>query len=181
MAKAAPIHRMTDPDAPLRESSPVLMVRLNELFEWAESVRDPACVEELHNMRIAAKRLRYTLELFAPVLGPEAGPLLKTAEEIQEHLGQIHDCDMLFPLIGQTLEEEMARERKKAVRSVLGPPKFIAAEGLVPLLSRKRAEREEKYRAFLAYWDALPPEGLFDRLNALVRRPLLVAGRPFDA
>lgn len=174
MAKGAYIHRMTAPDKPLRESAAVVMVRVNELLEWAEAVRDPACVEELHNMRIAAKRLRYTLELFTPVLGPDASPILKTVEAIQEHLGQIHDCDMLFPLIGQTFNEESDRERKKAVKSHLGPPPFIAAEGLIPLLSRKRTEREEKYHAFLAFWDALPPDDLFERLNVLVRGPQLV-------
>lgn len=170
MAKGAAIHRMTQPDAPLKDSANVLLVRLNEVFSWADSVKDPANVEELHNMRIAAKRFRYTLEIFAPVLGKDAQSFLKTAEELQEQLGLIHDCDVLFPLLMETLQEEMERERKKALKSNGGPPPFLAAEGLAALLSRKREEREKRYHDFIAYWEKLPPESLTERLAALVSK-----------
>ena len=169
MAKAAPIYRMTHPDEPLRKSAPVLMIRLNEMLEWSASIHDPACVAELHNMRIAAKRLRYTLELFLPVLNEDAPPLLKVAEDIQEQIGLIHDCDMLFPLLTETLHEEMDREKRKATkRDSGGPPAFMAAEGLVTLMAKKRAERENRYREFLAYWDTQSSEGLVDRFAQVV-------------
>ena len=170
MAKGAAIYRMTQPDAPLKDSANVLLVRLNEMFGWAESIHDPTNVEELHNMRIAAKRFRYTLEIFAPVLGPEAQTFLKTAEDIQEQLGQIHDCDVLFPLLMTTLQEEMDREKRKALKSDGGPPPFMAAEGLAALISRKREEREKRYADFIAYWEKLPPESLTERLAALVSK-----------
>jgi CHAD domain-containing protein len=171
MAKGFAIHKLTQPDGTLRESAPVLLIRLNEMMEWASSIHDPACVAELHSMRIAAKRLRYTLEIFAPTLGPDAPKLLKIAEDIQEQIGLIHDCDVLLPLLHQTLEKEMDRERKKAMKKGGGLPPFLAAEGLVALMARKRAERQQRYRDFLAYWDRLPPEGLVDRFTRLVAAP----------
>lgn len=168
MAKAVPIYKLTRPDAPLRVSAPVVLVRLQEMLEWSPAIHDPANVEELHNMRIAAKRLRYTLEIFAPSLGPDAGATLKTVEEIQEQLGAIHDCDVLFPLLSATLEKEAEREKKEALRKGGGPPPYLAAEGLVTLLAKKRTEREERYRKFVAYWDSLPPETFTQTLAALV-------------
>lgn len=169
MAKGVPIHKLTRPDRPLRESTPVLMVRLNELMSWAEASHDPACVSELHNMRIAAKRLRYTLEIFSPTLGENVAPVLRTVEEIQERLGLIHDCDVLFPLLSSTLEREMRRERKRALRKGgSGPPPFLAAEGLCGLMARKRDERERLYNEFIVFWDALPPERLAADLSVLV-------------
>jgi CHAD domain-containing protein len=45
----------------------------------------------LHQARIAGKRLRYTLELFAPALGPRADELLVQLADLQDHLGQIQD------------------------------------------------------------------------------------------
>jgi CHAD domain-containing protein len=171
MAKGFAINRLTQPDRSLRESAPVLLVRVNEMMEWSTSIHDPARVTELHNMRIAAKRLRYTLELFAPTLGPEALKLLKIAEDIQEQIGLIHDCDVLLPLLHATLEKEMNRERKQALKKGGGPPPFLAAEGLVALMARKRQEREKRYRDFLAYWDKLPPEGIVERFTRLVALP----------
>ncbi|MDX1934465.1 MAG: CHAD domain-containing protein [Capsulimonadales bacterium] len=168
MAKAVPIHKLTHPDQKLGMSAPVLLVRLNEMLEWAAAVHDPACVEELHNMRISAKRLRYTMELFLPALDPAAAGVLRTVEEIQGQLGDIHDCDVLLPVLRETMEDEMERERKKALRAGNGPPPFLAAEGLIALQRRKQEERRRRYEKFIAYWDALPPEEFADRLRHLV-------------
>jgi CHAD domain-containing protein len=47
---------------------------------------------ELHQFRIAAKALRYSIELLAPALGPEVREThYRTVEELQERLGKIND------------------------------------------------------------------------------------------
>ena len=171
MAKAVPIYKLTQTDGSLRDSAPVLMIRLQEMLDYAPAVRDPANVTELHNMRIASKRLRYTLELFAPVLEKKTGSrLLSIVEDIQERLGKIHDCDVLFPLVQDTMEQEMERERKgtKKRGETLGPPPFLAVEGLAALTARKRAERIRLYNDFLKFWDKLPPERLAADLSRLL-------------
>ncbi len=84
------------------------------MFDWAPAMRDPENVEELHNMRIAAKRLRYTMELFTPCFGDDFQRSLKTVEAIQERIGAIHDCDVLLPLLSRTLDKETEREKKGA-------------------------------------------------------------------
>ena len=45
----------------------------------------------LHRLRIACKRLRYTLEFFAPELGKGTQPLLKALTKVQDHLGSLQD------------------------------------------------------------------------------------------
>ena len=166
MAKGVPIHKLTQPDAPLRDSAPVILVRLQEMYDFAPAIRDPANVEELHNMRIAAKRLRYTMELFAPVFGRPFAQTLKTVEDIQERLGAIHDADVIVPLLENVLEKETERERKKALKKNSGgPPLFVAAEGLAPLIGRRRSDRERLYHEFVAFWDALPPDAFFERIR----------------
>jgi CHAD domain-containing protein len=169
VAKGVPIYKLTQPDAPLRESAVVLLVRLQEMFDWSGAMRDPANVDDLHNMRIAAKRLRYTMELFAPCFGKDFARILGTIEEIQERIGAIHDCDVLIPLLEKTLDKEAGREKKQALRKGGGPPPFLAAEGLVPLIAAKRAERERLFREFVVFWDALPPEALFEQLTEIVQ------------
>jgi hypothetical protein len=168
LAKGAPIHKLTRPDAPLRESAGVLLVRFQEMYDWAATIHDPTCVDDLHNMRIAAKRLRYTMELFAPCFGGDFAKAQKAVEEIQERIGLIHDCDVLIPLLMQTLDKETDRERKRALRSG-GPPQYLAAEGLAALIGRKRAERERLFGEFIAFWDALPPDAFFSRFTGIVQ------------
>ena len=53
----------------LASNAPLMLhTRLEELYEFAPYISDPTRVDELHNMRIAAKRLRYTMEIFAALL-----------------------------------------------------------------------------------------------------------------
>lgn len=166
MPKAIPIHKLAEPGKPLRASAPVLLVRLQEMLDWTDAIRDPKRVVELHEMRIAAKRLRYTLEIFAPTLGQRARKMLKVVEEIQERLGAIHDCDALFPVLRKTMEQEMDVEKKTVLLD--GPPPFLAAEGIVALMTRMRTERARLYDEFLAYWDSLPPDAFAQDLARLV-------------
>lgn len=77
----------------------IAAVRLKELRSFSPRVLDPAEVEALHNMRIAAKRLRYVLELTKPGLGPSAAAGARTAKKLQDLLGQIHDCDVMLPRV----------------------------------------------------------------------------------
>ncbi|MEJ7715652.1 MAG: CHAD domain-containing protein [Thermoleophilaceae bacterium] len=50
----------------------IAAVRLAELCDLAPKALDPAKPRKLHDMRIAAKRLRYALEISRPALGPGA-------------------------------------------------------------------------------------------------------------
>lgn len=168
MAKAALIHKLTRPNAPLRDSAHVLLLRMQEMMEWSVTIRDPRQVAELHNMRIAAKRLRYTMELFAPCFGKDFSRSMKIAEDIQESIGRIHDCDMLIPLLKKTVEKETKREQKQALRKGGALPQFLAAEGLVALLTDKQADRVRLYDAFIVFWDKLPPEGFLEQLTQIV-------------
>jgi hypothetical protein len=171
MAKAVPIYKLAETKGSLRESALVLMIRLQEMMDYSEAISVPENVDELHNLRIAAKRLRYTLELFAPTFeSDKVSPLLDRITEIQERIGVIHDCDVLFPLILDTLEAETERENRanKKRGSVSGPPPFLAAEGLATLMTRKREERNRLYDEFIGFWNSLPPEKLTADLSFLI-------------
>jgi CHAD domain-containing protein len=65
--------------------------------EWV-SIPDPP-PERLHALRIACKRLRYTLEFFREVLGPDTGALIKTIVTIQDHLGNLQDARVACALL----------------------------------------------------------------------------------
>ncbi len=57
------------------------------VLRWAD-------VETLHELRIAGKWLRYTLEFVREALGPEAAPLIARITALQDHLGLMNDADI---------------------------------------------------------------------------------------
>ncbi len=52
----------------------------------------------LHNERLAIKRLRYSLELFANYFAP-ASPTVALLKNLQTQLGDLHDCDVLIAMV----------------------------------------------------------------------------------
>ncbi len=109
MAKANPVYGL-DVYAETRYSLPAIFsARIAELWSWAPHIHDPANVSELHDMRIAAKRLRYCFEFFAPLFGKAFKPTLDTFKKLQDFLGEIHDCDVWVDYLRSELEDAYKR------------------------------------------------------------------------
>ena len=121
----------------------MLHIRLAEMLHFARHIEDPLRVAELHNMRIAAKRLRYTMELFLPYVGGANGKalagLLDRTKKIQEMIGEIHDRDVRIPLILDYVHKH--ESKRPEIRS-----------GLLALTEREQAERARIYTDLIAYW-----------------------------
>src|SRR6266567_2509831 len=99
MAKARPIIGL-DAYAPTGKNARIIAhTRLEDLYTWESYVDSPLHIRELHNLRIATKRLRYTLEIFEEVLPEACKPIIKELELIQEELGMFHDCDVMITLL----------------------------------------------------------------------------------
>jgi hypothetical protein len=159
----------------------IIEVRLKELLSWRDAVADPSRSTDLHNMRIAAKRLRYALEIFE-LCFPEVKPALKDLSEIQESLGAIHDLDVLAEMLRQRLRALDLRVQEGAVaaaRQADSAGDHVAAVldgaardpqrlGLIGLLAEKIGERQTQYEAFILRWHG---PGL-DRLAETIRDAL---------
>ncbi len=57
-----------------------------------DATHKKSSAEELHRFRLAAKNLRYTLDLFAPLYGTSVDDLLQQLKGVQALLGEINDC-----------------------------------------------------------------------------------------
>jgi CHAD domain-containing protein len=87
-----------DSAAPLRPNAArIVRTRLGELRSFAPAALDPSASKAQHDMRIAAKRLRYVLEITGPCIGEEAKAARDAAKNLQGVLGEIHDCDVMLP------------------------------------------------------------------------------------
>jgi CHAD domain-containing protein len=117
------------------------------VLRWAD-------VETLHELRIAGKWLRYTLEFVREALGDDSAPLIARVTALQDHLGLMNDADVsasmartflvehagdLSPLesaaIGRYL---VSREREVArLRRTIGTPwRGVAGVGFRRALGR---------------------------------------------
>lgn len=89
-----------DPRAPLRPNAArIVHTRLDELRGLEAEALAPEASAAQHDMRIAAKRLRYVLEIVGPCIGEEAKAARDAAKQLQSVLGDLHDCDLMLPRV----------------------------------------------------------------------------------
>lgn len=149
-----------DPDGSLADNARrIVEVRLRELRSFGPSALDPSQEEALHDMRIAAKRLRYVLEITGPAFGRSAADGARTARKLQDLLGEIHDCDVMLPRV-RAHAEQLRAEDAEAVRLHAGR----RARDVEPAAARAAPNRD-RYRGLeaLAVYLGVRRAVLFDR------------------
>jgi hypothetical protein len=157
-----------DPAAPLADNAErTVRTRLDELlgFMPEAAARDAAQVQ--HDMRIAAKRLRYVLEVTGSCFGPYAETAVKHVKELQDLLGEIHDCDVQLPEAAEFLAELVDADAA-AIAAGRQPPNRATYAGLVGLEVHLRARRQQLFGSFLELWGELERKGFRARLEYAV-------------
>jgi CHAD domain-containing protein len=96
-----------DPAGSLQDNARrIVAVRAQEVLDLGAAAQDPFDPRALHDLRIAAKRLRYLLELTGP------GEAVKPLKRLQDVLGEIHDCDVHLPSVRLLARESPEREAR---------------------------------------------------------------------
>jgi hypothetical protein len=181
--KARPVKKL-DPDAPLSENAArIVSVRLDELLSLAPKALKPKRHKAQHDMRIAAKRLRYVLEVAGFCFGRPADIGRRRAREAQDILGEIHDCDVMLPRVLEHLErmrdDDAAEVSARAGASPDLDPR-IASEaphrtsyrGLEVLAVYAQARRQLLFRRFQRFWERQEEQGTWLRLQRAVDKVL---------
>jgi CHAD domain-containing protein len=96
----------------LTMSQEIILERLREFEALSNGLLNPFEVETLHDLRIAAKRLRYALELFQQCWGRSISGYAKRIARIQGALGNLHDCDVWIEGLGKHIIN--ARKHRQA-------------------------------------------------------------------
>lgn len=77
---------------------------LREFCDLSVGIYEPFAGERLHELRIAAKRLRYALELFSICWGEAIEPFADGVAQMQDFLGEVHDADVWLESISERLQ-----------------------------------------------------------------------------
>jgi CHAD domain-containing protein len=106
----------------VRDKAPSQIWATYETVRAFELVLPWADIETIHELRIATKWLRYTLEFFGETLGPDGPRLLGRVTALQDFLGYLHDADVAAKLARDVLVAragELSRVETEAIGAYL--------------------------------------------------------------
>jgi CHAD domain-containing protein len=127
-------------------------------------------VEGLHDLRIAAKRLRYMLQLHKKAFRSAGSSLIDQLTELQDHLGEIHNLDVLIDLVRNEMHTLTDEAIDRAMTATPSSRSIDEAQaGLLALVATTRQLRKKRYDAFTKLWSTLQTQGFTEAVRALPR------------
>ena len=157
MAKAWKVKGVKPQKSYRRNASIILSAKIAEVYSWESYIDDPKNIEELHNMRISIKRLRYSMEFFSINYGQEFDEFLQVWVDLQKLLGEIHDCDVGQDVLTDYLEDQSQESGTDTL-------------GINALIERYHQIREDKYQEFLKRWSSLQKEDFKENLLRMIKK-----------
>jgi len=103
----------------LRMSRTIILQRLKEMEKLSDGLLKPYEIETLHEMRIAAKRLRYAVELFQQCWGRSIATYAKRVSRLQTSLGDIHDCDVWIESLSKPLMNAKKQKNQEQMAALM--------------------------------------------------------------
>lgn len=136
---------------------------LRELLSYAPLVHVPEAVADHHAMRIAAKHLRYTMEIFSPLYRLGLQKYISRIAHIQGILGDLHDTDVWIDTVTLLLLKERSRPLTPGDASRPGPR---VIQGLKEFQKDRERDRQAIYRKMVRTWDSLCAAGFWEDLKS---------------
>lgn len=138
MAKAQAIRGLA-PDTRFRDAAAAAVsVRAQEVFAFGDAALDLSDIEGVHDMRVATRRLRAALEVFAPCFPPK------------RHASVLDDVKELADRLGERRDPDVAIEELEALAAKFPPADAPGVQGLIDELRVEQAAANETVARALA-------------------------------
>jgi CHAD domain-containing protein len=149
-----------------RRAAKSVRKRLKKLMAEAPGLQSADHSQQHHAMRIAAKRLRYALELARPHRSPELEAIADMIKRMQTLLGEIHDCDIWAENL-----DAFARTEAEQVHVFFGDSRRFnrLLPGIDYLRKDRKARREQCFGELAAFWQELSEKRVWERLIELLK------------
>jgi CHAD domain-containing protein len=142
-----------EPDATFREAAAsAVEVRAEELFAFRDRALDTADIEGVHDMRVATRRLRAVMEIFA-VCFPR-----------KQHRRALKEVKRLADVLGERRDPDVMIAGLEKVASALAPADRAGIRHLEESLRERQAGANERLAELL---DRIERDRLRERLLAL--------------
>jgi CHAD domain-containing protein len=165
----------------------VIETRLGEMLSFAPWVDDPSNVEEIHNLRIAAKRLRYSLELFRFALPAGTGELIDEVKAIQEYIGDMHDADVMIERVLEVINTDARNRTNRLIEIASAVDRGTIAQrhqrlksatasrtttrdevAFFTLIAQRAGDRDRAYEKFIAAWRRMEETDFPGRIRSCI-------------
>jgi CHAD domain-containing protein len=159
VAKAEDI--AVEPDEPYRTAGArIVRVRARELFDHVEGVLDTRDIERVHDMRVASRRLRAVLEIFAPCFpASEFKGVLRDVKQLADALGERRDPDVHIDALRE-FARTLTPANRHGVNALVAEQQGRQARGNEILAAElQRVEDRGLHGRLLALADAADPPG----------------------
>ena len=124
------------------QCAPAMIYARDQVVRSYHGMLHEASLATLHSLRIDIKRYRYTLEFFREVLGEEAESVIRSAVQLQDHLGDLHDADVACQLLIEFLDRWRVEDRREQIN----------ISGITHYLVAKQVELRDLVNAFPELW-----------------------------
>lgn len=158
MAKAREVPGLDGSTTYAEAARATVAVRAEEVFEHAAGVLDTEDIERVHDMRVATRRLRAVLEVFAPCFDRKAHrDVLRDVKALADALGARRDPDVQLAALESFAAAVPAEDRP----------------GVELLARRLRVEQSQGNQELAVALERVQETDLAGRLRALVAVPAI--------
>jgi CHAD domain-containing protein len=154
MAKARRIPSLNGDISFAQAASNAVEVRSKEVFAFADGVLDTSDIERVHDMRVATRRLRAAMEIFAPCF-PKA-----------EHKDLLTEVKRLADALGERRDPDVQVQALEQLKAALGQGERTGVNGLVAEIRARQSQGNEQVEAAL---ERVRQLGLEERLAGLAK------------
>lgn len=157
MARPLKVKKILPSDPINKAAVRILRTRLKEFYShWPDPEHEPT-PEELHNMRISGKRLRYSAECLAELYPDKLALLIELLKRSQDMLGAYQDCIVQQAMI----EDDLKRLRGRDSHS-----KDIPV--LEDLIAKYEKRRTQLFAQFRRIWRGMTTDEFRHSLKKMI-------------
>lgn len=133
-----------------------------------DRLKDKKDIKGHHQLRIAVKRLRYTLEIFQPAFEETFDELIQPLKKMQTLLGELNDCAVWLEQI-----EEFSADEKKRTENYFGHSRpFLRLQPGIEYVRRNRKRQwQTLFREVCAYCRKLETDGFWKLMTDTISVP----------